>query len=565
MNYADHPNLLELVALMERYAIRHVVISPGSRNAPLAHTFAAHPAFECHSVVDERSAGFVALGMAMKLQEPVALCCTSGSALLNYGPALAEAYYQELPLLLISADRPKAWIGQGDGQTLPQGELFARITRKSVELPAFNNAEERWHGNRLINEALIALTREGFGPAHINIPLGEPLYSFNTSELPEVRRIRIQPMRQQLADSAPLKHDWEASSKRWLLVGQMPPDGELCDAIRSFATRNDCLVVGEQSSNLPNDVALLNLDALLYTLSDEEQQELAPELLICAGGHLVSKRIREYLRKHPPKQQWSLTLREEIVDPYGAMSDQIAMELIPFLASLSEQLAPTQERPYALRWEAASKRLAVCGEWVLQGVPYSDLAVMRDFVARLPKGAQLHLANSSPIRNAQLCSLPRGTTVYANRGVSGIDGTLSTAVGFAALTAGETYLVIGDLSFFYDLNGLWNGLVPAGLRILLINNSGGGIFRFLPGANQSEALEPFIAAHHTSSARGWAESRGIRYFSAHNGEELRERLEPFYAPSECPILIEVMTPPEVNPQTFKTYFQQLKKTRTTWI
>ena len=188
--YTDKTNVLQLLSLMRAHGVRRVVVAPGSRNIPLAQGFTACPDFECFRVTDERSAGFFALGLALEGGEPAAVCCTSGSALLNIHPAVAEAYYQQVPLLVISADRPAAWIGQMDGQTLPQPGVFGQLVRRAVALPEVRTDEDAWHSNRLINEALLALRGPAPGPVHVNIPIGEPFFAFPTEALPPERVIR---------------------------------------------------------------------------------------------------------------------------------------------------------------------------------------------------------------------------------------------------------------------------------------------------------------------------------------------------------------------------------------
>ena len=187
--YSDKRSILQLAALLKAHKIRKIVLCPGSRNAAIVHTLANIEDFTCYSVTDERSAGFFAIGLSLQGGGPAAICCTSGSALLNLHPAVSEAFYQQIPLIIISADRPAAWIGQMDGQTLPQPNVFGNLVKMSVNLPEVNTDEDEWYCNRLINEAILETNHHGKGPVHINVPLSEPIYRFTAKTLPEARVI----------------------------------------------------------------------------------------------------------------------------------------------------------------------------------------------------------------------------------------------------------------------------------------------------------------------------------------------------------------------------------------
>lgn len=557
--YSDKKNIRELITLLLGHGIDHIVLSPGSRNAPLLHTFSQHPDFTCYTVVDERSAGFFALGLAQNLQRPVALCCTSGSALLNYAPAVSEAYYQKIPLLVISADRPVQWLGQQDGQMIPQQQALTGICNATVQLPEIHTQEEAWYCNRLINEAILALDKNGKGPSHINIPVSEPLYKFTDEPLPVPRIIRKRKAKP-IWDAVPDAETLRTTPKCWILVGQLPPDNGLSDLLSRVARKYDALIVCEHTANIDSTLAIRNMDAMLYALSEEEQAALAPDLLISFGGHLVSKRIKQYLRKQTVSAHWWISDTDEVIDSFGILTDILSVDPAVFFGALLEEEGG-KDTTYSQEWISRSNRLSDRGEAWAKKAEYSDLTVVGDFLNCLPENVALHLGNSSSIRNAQLFSLPPDTKVYSNRGVSGIDGVVSTAVGFAALNNRMTYLISGDLSFFYDMNALWNRHLSNNLRIMMMNNGSGGIFHLLPGADQSAALNDYIACHHQTEAKVWAESRGFHYLSARNRTELREKLDRFTdTTSDKPLFLEVFTSHEVNPVVFKAYFHQLKST-----
>jgi len=560
--YSNKKNVLQLVALLKEYGIYQVVISPGSRNSPITHSLANDPFFMCHSVVDERSAGFYALGIILCTGEPAAVCCTSGTAVLNLAPAVAEAYYQKLPLIVITADRPQAWIGQMAGQTIPQPGVFNTLVKKAVQLPEIKDADsqvEEWYCNRLINEALTESQRHSAGPVHINIPLSEPLFEYTVPELPKVRVIKhygdTDISEDDLADFGDRFHQYK---KRMILVGQSHPLDIPPEALNLLASVHDCAILAEHLANIRPSKCISNFDAILYALPKDRWGTYSPDLLITVGGHIVSKRVKEFLRKHPPMEHWHISPDGEIIDLYQSTTDIIETSpsiFIDYIASLDNP-KPDKRKEYSFLWNEAQLEYQA-----LQTIDYSDMSAVKALLDALPDNAVLHLANSSSIRLAQL--FPRVNTnipVFGNRGTSGIDGCVSTAVGYAAVSGQLTFLLTGDLAFFYDMNGLWNRQINKNLRILLNNNGGGEIFYALPGLNRSEALEDFISASHPADAKGWAETMGFYYIPARNEKELAGNMPTFVSDqSEKPILMEVFTTKEKNTKILRDYYHALKK------
>ncbi|WP_165021254.1 2-succinyl-5-enolpyruvyl-6-hydroxy-3-cyclohexene-1-carboxylic-acid synthase [Dysgonomonas sp. ZJ279] len=552
--YSVKKNVLQTVALLKAYGIKHIVVSPGSRNAPLMQTFSQNPFFECHIIVDERNAAFYALGIIQATQTPVAICCTSGTAVLNYAPAVAEAYYQQLPLIVISADRSPEWIGQMDGQTLPQAGTFGSLVKKSVHLPEINNEKDEWFFNRLINESLIACTTNAAGPIHINIPISEPLFDYSEKELPSVRKIDY-PQLTKTVNVRPFAKKWDSLTKRMIIVGQMFKSPETIAALEKLALANDCIILTEHLSNCASSSFITNFDALLYTLSDDQKIDFAPDLLITLGGHITSKRIKHFLREHKPKNHWHLSSSGEVVDLYQSLTDLIESDTLSFFAELSEQINANSESSFSELWKSTSSKI----KEPKADTPFSDISVTGEFLKILPKNAALHLANSSTVRNVQLYTLDKSTSVFCNRGTNGIESTLPTTIGFASVYDGLVYLIIGDLSFFYSLSALWNIQHIKNLRILLINNGGGGIFHLLPELNKSASLKEYVAAEHTTNAKTWGEAAGLHYLSAKNREELNKSLDIFAnEKTEQSILLEVSTEMEVSKKTFQEYYHQLK-------
>ena len=555
--YSDKKSILQLLALLKAHGITRIVLSPGSRNAPLIHSFAADSDFTCYSVVDERSAGFFALGVTEALQQPAAVCCTSGTAALNLGPAVAEACYQQLPLLVITADRPPAWIGQTDGQTIPQEGMFGGLVRRSVQLPEAKDEEAEWHCNRLINEAILSLDDGSRGAAHINIPLSEPLFSFNTKQLPQVRVIR----RPTPGFTLPQEEEEEyvtrfhRSAKKMIIVGQLPPGKGLADPLQQLSAEQGVVVLADRLSNIPAGECA-RFDAVLRTSDEKALQKLPPELVITLGGHLVSKRLKQFIRQAAIRELWHLTPSGEVTDTFQQLTDIIRCEPRTFLQGLSALPPEKGPNPFREFWRSTTTAIPQ------PEVSFSDLHVAGALLRQLPKGASLHLANSNSVYLTQLFDLPPEVELFCNRGTNGIEGSLSTAVGYAAASGRLTFLLTGDLSFFYDMNGLWNRHLSPNLRILVNNNGGGGIFHTLPGLNQSAALDDFVAAVHTTQARPWAEQQGFRCLSARNAEELQQQLPLFMNRGGTqPVLLEVLTSMEENKKQIASYYEQLKNNR----
>ena len=552
--YTDKKNILQLAALLEAYGITKVVLCPGSRNVPIAHTLSNHPAFTCYAMTDERSAGYFALGLALNSGKPVAVCCTSGTALLNLHPAVAEAFYQKVPLIVISADRPAAWIGQMDGQTLPQPDVFRTLVKKSVNLPEIHTDEDEWFCNRLINEALLETNHHGKGPVHINVPVSEPLFGFTTAALPGVRVItRYQGLNIYDRDYNDLIDRMNKYRKRMIVVGQM-------NLIYLFEKRYTKLLykhfawltehIGNQT--VPG-IPVKNFDTALYAMPEEQMNRMAPDLLITYGGHIVSKRLKKFLRQHPPKEHWHVSPDGEVTDLYCSLTPVIEMDPFEFLEKIAG-LLENHTPEYPRIWEDYCKAVPE------PEFAYSEMAAVGALIKSLPEKSVLHLANSSVVRYAQLYAISPTIEVCCNRGTSGIEGSLSTAVGYAATSDKLNFAAIGDLSFFDDMNAVWNVNVGSNLRILLLNNGGGEIFHTLPGLEMSEASHKFITAVHKTSAKGWAEERGFLYLRAENDGQLAETMQTFTCPEtvERPILLEVFTDKDEDIRMLKNYYHQLK-------
>ena len=553
--YSDKKSILQLAALLKAHGVRKMVLCPGSRNAAIVHTLANIEDFTCYSITDERSAGFFAIGLSLQGGGPAAVCCTSGSALLNLHPVVAEAFYQQIPLIVISADRPAAWIGQMDGQTLPQPNVFGSLVKMSVNLPEVQAEEDEWYCNRLINEAILETTHHGKGPVHINVPISEPIYRFTAKELPEARVItRYQGLNVYDRDYKELIEKLNGFNKRMVVAGQMSLIYQFDKKYIKPLSKNFVWLTEHLSNQIVPTEPIKNFDVAISAMDEDRQKQMVPDLLITYGGHIVSKQLKKYLRNHPPKEHWHISQDGKVVDLFGCLTTVIEMDPFEFLEKIA-LLLDNKPTNYPLMWENWCKIIPE------PSLPYSQISVTGDLVKALPTPCALHLANSSTVRYAQLFPLSSDVEVCCNRGVNGIEGSLSAAIGYATASDKLNFVIIGDLSFFYDMNALWCTHFNNNLRILLLNNEGGEIFHTLPGMDKSEGTSrKFITAEHQTSAKGWAEERGFSYLRATNAEEWEEALTTFASAEENPkpMLLEVMTDKAEDTTLLREYYKSLK-------
>ena len=496
--YSNKENVNILTALLVAHGIRHAVVCPGSRNAPIVHNLDVCPDITCYPVTDERSAGFYALGLTQALGQPVVVCVTSGSALLNLTPAIAEAYYQHRPVIVVSADRPPQWIDQLDGQTLPQPDQAQRFVASAVSLPEPHDAETRWYCNRLVNEALL----ERHAPVHINVPISEPLFQFTEPALPQERVItRVE------ADIQP---------------------HVLSHVVRRFMQAQRPMLIAGQPLN-----ALM--DEAVQAVADNP--DYVPDFVLYTGGSIVSKRLKHFLRK--ASETWVVNREGQVTDTFMNLT-QVIQGDPDVVADQVRFMTEQQPHPFVQRWQQLLDELRRQTD---AAQPASLMAAtviyFEQQLSRQGEPAAVHYANSTAIR---LANTYARHPIYCNRGVNGIEGSLSTAAGFSLGTTLPVFCVIGDLSFFYDQNALWNQSLQGRLRILLLNNGRGGIFDTLPGLDQSPARQRLVAAAHHTTAEGICRQCDVTYLTAHDVPSMQQGVAALLAHTGSrPILLEVFT------------------------
>ena len=512
------------------HGLTHAVVCPGSRNAPIVHNLNECPQVTCYPVTDERSAGFFAIGMAEQLKKPVAVVVTSGTALLDLAPAVAEARHRHIPLVVISADRHMAHIGQQMGQTIDQPGSLSRFTYKDVNLVEPHDDLTRWHCNRLANEAMIAARR---GPVHINVPYDEPLFNFTVEALPQERMIApvaISPDEIALFDAF---QTIKSAKRPMVVIGQLPQGIVTRDIIDSLAAHVPVLVeaLGADAGGTP-------FDELLPIVSQDTQFE--PDMVIYMGGTLVSKRVKAYLQHLEDVPMIQVSEDGEIHDTFGHLTQVVQCDEGQALRALVRLLEKMPDNQFARRWNEALDRAKQCFDTLRPD--FSQMLAVKLALQSAEEYGEpfvLHFANSQPVRLANLFAKQH---VRCNRGVNGIEGTTSAAAGCAAVTSERVLCVTGDLSFFYDQNALWNSNLRGNLRILLLNNGGGGIFSQLPGLEASPARDKMVAAGHTTRAEGCCAQHGVEYRAAYGSEDLYSGITWLVqSDSDRPLLLEVVT------------------------
>lgn len=543
MQYPKIQLAQSILTICKQNNIKHIVISPGSRNAPLTIGFASDSFFKPYSIADERCAAFFALGMAQQLKEPVAIVCTSGSALLNYYPAIAEAFYSQIPLIVISADRPTSKIDIGDGQTIRQANVFENHILFNANLQESASVAN----DTLINNAIhTAVLKKG--PVHINAPFEEPLYDI-VSELSVSPKAIEQPKQESVAINWDfLQSSWDKAAKKLILIGVQDQNVIPEHIIQQWNLDPSIVVLTEVTSNIRTSNFINSIDSLITSFTDAEFKMLQPDILISIGGMVVSKRIKKFFRSYKPAAHWHVDLLRAY-DTFGALTQHVVATPSTFFSKMTYgQTASNYQQNILNCYNSLREHQS---EFVKQA-PYSDLKAFEAIFNFIPKNSLLHISNSSAIRYAQLIDMPQDLEVFCNRGTSGIDGCTSTAIGAAVQTLKPTTLITGDISFLYDSNGLWNKYTPDNFKIIVLNNGGGGIFRILPGHQDTEVFNTYFETEHQHTAEHLAKMYDYEYIKAESQADLA-KLETFFNSPKKQI-IEIFTPTKINNIVLKNYF-----------
>ncbi|SHG84869.1 2-succinyl-5-enolpyruvyl-6-hydroxy-3-cyclohexene-1-carboxylate synthase [Flavobacterium fluvii] len=552
MIYPKIPLAQSIIQICLAKGIKNIVISPGSRNAPLTIGFVSNPEFNCYSIADERCAAFFALGIAQQIQKPVAVVCTSGSALLNYYPAFSEAFYSQIPLIVISADRPQSKIDIGDGQTIRQKSVFKNHSLYNANLTEEVSVENDLKINKAINKAF---TKKG--PVHINVPFEEPLYQtvFKLDVDVTISAYKKSLPKISIDEIIEFTNIWNKSKKKLILIGENKPNEIDAEIIEALAKDHSVVVMTETTSNLQHPSFLNNIDTIITPFTKKEFKNFQPDILVTFGGMVVSKRIKAFLREYKPAHHWHVdTLRA--YDTFGALTKHFKLNPNPFFNQFLPFTIPIKSN-YHANFEQISALREKKHQEYLAKTPFSDFKAFEKIIPSLPENSMLHLSNSSAIRYAQLFAINPSITVYCNRGTSGIDGSTSTAIGAAVANERPTVLIAGDIGFLYDSNALWNEYTPKNFKIILINNGGGGIFRILPGHEETPVFNKFFETSHCLTAEQLAKMYGFEYSIASDETSLENGLKTLYSQNEKPGILEIFTPTLENSKILLQYFKEL--------
>ena len=565
-------NIAEICA---RHGITDVILSPGSRSAPLTLAFARHPAYRgrLRVVPDERAAAFIGLGIAQATRRTVVLVCTSGTAGLNYAPAVAEAFFQQIPLLILTADRPPEWIDQLDGQTIRQRNLYGAHAKGAFDFPAdTTHPDAKWHAERIINEA-INLTQAGpAGPVQVNIPLREPFYPKPGEDIvyeQDVKIIRDSGAQASLNTFGKelLAVDAPGYFKRILVaVGQNARDKELSDALKNFAKQSGAVIIADVISNVEESISVSKQDVFLAGRNQDLLQELQPELVITVGKSFISKALKTYFRKYSPTQHWHIQPdAAPVADVFRSLTDIFRVNPIFFLQAFAADFSQEhrlQASSFGKNWRSVNQRAEeVVKDFFASEAIFNEFSAFHQVLSALPNITALHLANSMAVRYANILGLPQGRQieVFANRGTSGIDGCTSTAVG-AALTqpARPVVLLTGDVAFFYDRNAFWHNYPTPNLRVVLFNNHGGGIFRLIDGPRDQPELDEFFETTQPLTAENLCRDFKLRYLPVASFAELDTALPVFFAAEGDAAVLEIFTDSRTNAAFFEEYRKAVK-------
>lgn len=563
-------NIAELCSKKE---LRHAILCPGSRCAPLTLAFVRHEKIQTKTISDERSAAFIALGMSQQTQRPSLLVCTSGTAAYNFAPAVAEAFFSETPLIIFTADRPAEWVAQHDGQTIYQDNIFGKHVKKAFQLPQdYDHPDSQWAINRMVNEAINLSQEEPKGPVHINAPFREPLYPSPEENISftRVRNIEQLPVHIDLPEEQKqiIKDEWSKYHNILIVAGQQDYNEDTIAVLNNFQKHHNIPIVGDITCNLN---ALENLvrhaDVFLGQASNDIKKSLRPDLLITFGKSVLSKNLKTFIKTHSPKNHWHIQSAGLVADTFQSITQTWRIPTENFFNFLNSTAASDtfenqKQNNYCKLWEIEERRaLRVLEDFFPQN-DFSELELVSEVIRRLPENSNLHLANSMSVRYANIIGLnasQKRISVFSNRGTSGIDGCTSTAVGHSLVNNKPNFLITGDLAFFYDRNAFWNNYPILNLRVLLLNNHGGVIFKMIDGPGTLPEADEYFVTRQNLNASKLCEEFGFEHLKLDNKRKLINLLKDFFDFDGKTKIMELETNSSLNKIVFDSFKQKIKK------
>ncbi len=567
-------SIYDIAQLCSQKGIHQAILCPGSRSAPLTLAFARHPKIDAKTFGDERSAAFIALGIAHQTKTPVALVCTSGSAAYNFAPAIAEAYFQQIPIIVFTADRPSEWIDQLDGQTIRQKNIYGNHVKGSFDLPQdYAHKDSAWHINRIVNEAINLSQEFPKGPVHINAPFREPLYPAkddSTTFSQHLRVIEAMSSHAALNDQmiSNLQKKLSGFTKILIVGGQQDYDEALLKSLEKFSKKQKSAMLGDVISNLhalKNNIS--HADVFLAHASDSIKKSLQPELLITFGKSVISKQLKLFLREYHALEHWHIQPAGQVADTFQTLTHTLSVEPATFFETLSSSDISSnfelQKRENYFRlWEAEEHRIHPAMESFFSNHELCELHLVRELIRSLPPRCNLHLANSMSVRYANMIGIEatkKGIHVFSNRGTSGIDGCTSTAIGHALSSEVPNFLITGDMAFFYDRNAFWHNYPVSNLHIVVLNNHGGIIFNMIDGpGNLKESAEYFVT-HQKLSAKHLSSEFGFDYLILDNLRKWKNTIQDFFTFNSSIKILELETEQDLNKKVFDNFKNAIKK------
>lgn len=533
-------DIAEICALK---GVTEAVLCPGSRCAPLTISFARHQKINTRTFSDERSAAFIANGIAQAKSEVVVMVCTSGSAAYNFAPAVAEAFFQRIPVLILTADRPKEWIDQLDGQTIRQQNIYGNHIKKSFELPdQYDHPDSVWHIHRTINEAINLCNQFPQGPVHVNVPLREPLYLSAGESLQFSDDITIsdtlsteshldEPSLKQLAEQ------FASFNKIIIIAGQQKLNIALSEALDQFSNQHRVPVLADIISNQHHLKDVINhSDVFLGECKADIKKSLQPELLITFGQSVISKNLKNFLRQYKSKNHWHIQPDGTAADTFQSLTTILPVSPLALFRQLGSEKIKTgfeaQKRDnYYRLWEAEEHRTSRTVKTFFSKPLHNEFSLVNEIIKHLPEECNLHLANSMPVRYANFIGLQsekKGIEIFSNRGTSGIDGCVSTAVGHALASEKPNVLITGDMAFFYDRNAFWHNYKLPNLRVVVLNNHGGAIFSMIEGPSKLAEANEYFITNQKLTAKSLTQEFDFDYLKLDSLKKLKNLLKDFF-------------------------------------
>ncbi|HZI24530.1 MAG TPA: 2-succinyl-5-enolpyruvyl-6-hydroxy-3-cyclohexene-1-carboxylic-acid synthase [Chryseolinea sp.] len=567
-------SIYDIAALCAKKGLTQAVLCPGSRCAPLTLAFTRHPQISCKTISDERSAGFIALGISQQTKQPTILLCTSGTAAYNFAPSVAEAYFSKRPLIVFTADRPLEWVGQQDGQTIYQTEIFGKHVKKTFQLPQeYDHPDNGWAINRIVNEAINLSRQEPPGPVHINAPFREPLYPRANETFAFSDSIRVMeefPSSFELDDQQKnsIKKEWTDYNNILLVAGQLDAEDPLVNSLANFFRNHNIPIVGDIISNLhPIERVIRHADLFLGNCPSEILKTLKPDLLITFGHSTISKNLKLFLRKHRPLAHWHIQPSGEVADTFQSITKVIRATPTSFFVLLSsiptiENFENQKQINYSKLWEVEERRAVRSVEDYFPQQEFGEIELVKEVFKSLPSGCKLHLANSMSVRYANFIGITsqyHSIQVFANRGTSGIDGCTSTTIGHCFASDVPNILITGDLAFFYDRNAFWHNYPIPNLRIVLLNNHGGIIFKMIDGPGDTAEADEYFITRQNLTAKHLCAEFGIAHLKADHKRKLKNLLKDFFEMDGTPKILELESDLALNQMIFEDLKQKIKK------